>query len=207
MNTLTFSGGKTSSIVTSALREVPVLADFPTVAGRAKDVKVTVPLRVSEIANFTFDVYLFKTFIYDPQYWGLRNSGDYAGYSHYYQYPASSDHYLSAGHMSDVLAVASGVSMSVSTGEHTIDLSLTEYGRTLTNWSGGVCVGIVEQTRKLYFNKNATCGLTMNYTSGVVSYGANGSFVDCQMYYGVGGGYVEVAPYYGADGGFVEIGK
>lgn len=73
-------------------------------------------------------------------------------------------------------------------------------------------------TLAFYVNESASSGystnylqinsatLTVTYTSGIVKYGVDGSFVDCEVYYATGGSFVKVVPYYGSGGSFIEIG-
>lgn len=206
MATISYSGGKTySENTTSTLREVPLFKNFPSYTGSAKSVDVATTFRVNSTTTYTFTVYLFKTFTYDSSYWQERSSDTGYDYSCFYQYPNNTSRYFTPSMVSDILA-SKTITQSISTGDHTLSLDLTAFGKDLSNWAGDVYMAI-DATGSLYWGNGSVSTITIERGSGIIKYCTNGSFVDCEVYYGVDGNWAPMQLYYGTDGSYVELGE
>lgn len=197
MQTITHTGGTTYDGTTSVLREVPIIKDFPAIKGRAKAASVATSIRVSAAASHNYTMYLFKSFAGDAAHWEDRTDNKY-------QYPSDSGHYLKAEYINDVLASASFTD-TLTTGEITKALTLTEYGMRCENWSGDVYFAIISDTA-LYWGNGTLSTITLDYNSGIVKYAVDGGFVDCEAFYATGGNWQPVQMHYGSDGAYKEIG-
>lgn len=201
MKTITHSGGMTSAAMTYVGREVPVIKAFPTLGGAVKSVQIKTTLHTDSGSslNISCPVYLFKTFGGDSAYWETRTDN-------MYQYPGDNKHWLKESYIGDVLAGGT-LSATINSGEITLEMSLTEYGKRLHNWAGDVYLAVLTDETHLYWGETITSEITLEYNNGVVKYGVNGAFVDCEMHIAVNGAWQQVQPYKGADGTFHEIGS
>lgn len=199
MQQISHTGGLTYNSTTSVLREVPVIKAFPAISGRVKTVAVTTSIRLSAAAEHSYTVYLFKVFGGNADYWEDRQDNKY-------QYPSNSDHYLKEGYIGDILASAA-FSETLTTGEITKALTLTEYGMRFENWAGDIYLAIISDAAgSLYWGNGTTSTVTIEYNNGIVKYGVGGAWVDCEVYYGSNGAWVQVQPYYGSGETWNEIG-
>lgn len=215
MATLTATTTYCTSDITSAKRQVPVYRSVSSLSGIVSNAQVSVRLRngTSSSATFSYTVYLFKTFnhsSYGTTNWNDRKSsaGVY-NYDAWYQYPNNGTYYFSTSYIGNILAqktVSTTLASKTNTDVTISNLTLTDYGKTLSNWAGDVCIGIVCDSNDLQWAQGGTTTLTLTYATGTIRYGTGGSFVNCEVYYATGGSFVKVAPYYGTGGSFVPLG-
>lgn len=210
MNTASQTGGLTYDGTTSVRREIPVVQNFPGVNGLLKSASISTWLRASAAGTHTITVVLFKTFS-SPGSWS--DSG-----TRIYQTPSNTNVYLTGStvdtYCQNVLARKTLNVTFAGTGNRQFDIAfdeddLTDYGKNGANWAGNVMVAIYKDSYSTdtYWGNATQTTVAVEYGGGMVRYGVNGQWVDCEMYYGAGGQWVQVQPYYGADNQWNEIGE
>lgn len=206
MKTVSQTGGLTYDGATSVRREIVVIQNFPAFVGRVKSAKIRFGCRVGTLGTYNATIVLFKTF---------NNPGSWSDKGAYlYQTPSSANKYLTdESYCGNILARKSISLQFSSTGndwaERTFEeRELTDYGKIGANWAGSVMAAIYMSSYSpdLFWGNATNSTLSVNYNNGIVKYGLNGAWVDCEVYYGSNGSWVQVQPYYGSGGVWNEIG-
>ena len=215
MATLTATTTYCTSDITSAKRQVPVYRSVSSLSGVATNAQVSMRLRSGASSSTTFQctVYLFKTFnhsSYGTTHCNNRKtSAGVYDYDAWYQHPNNGTYYFSTSYIGNILAQKTEPITLASKTNKTItisDFTLTDYGKTLSNWAGDVCIGIVCNSSDLQWAQGGTTTLTLTYATGTIRYGINNTFVNCEVYYGVDGSFKKVIPYYATDNVFKPLG-
>lgn len=209
MKTVSKTSGTSYDGTSSVRRECPMITSFPTFSGRVKTASLSTYMRISSPSTHDITVVLFKTF---------GSSSNWENRTNYmYQYPPNSDDYLTSSTMGTIcqnILASKSISISISsTGNQAISLDfiesdITDYGKTGENWSGTVYIGIYKSsyTTDLHWGEATTSTLSANYNNGIVKYGVNGVWQDCEVYYGVNGSWQRVQPSYATNSEYKEIG-
>lgn len=207
----TFTGSAASHSSTYSIQRLFLFWPISGLKGKVTSAQIDCSLRVgTTFSDKDFNLCLFTDVISQTN-WSQYNTHTF------YQYPGNSDYYFNSSRYSSFsnnFLCNEKVTVSLTGGAgnaaKSFTVSIPSDKQSASLWNGkNVYLGFYQADRDangMAWGTSQQATLTLTTSSGIVKYGINGSWVDCEVYYGTGGSWVQVQPYYGTGGAWKEIG-